>query len=374
MLSESMSSETGERVTFPLLADPAAYEASTWDLLAEPQKRAYWLGLFREHFPKLLAEAVRCETAAGVDEGEIRQRTERARQRFFTYLDEVTAEPAKYGKLDILEICLVREQALRQAGIDDPYRLAKRIENDTALELLPGLLKELDALDGDALAEALIRGVFAGNIFDLGATKTADLFKDGGRVDFRETRAKLKPRPWFIDDLDAWIERWRGRPHRAAVLFVDNAGPDIVLGMIPFARALLRRGTRVILTANTTPSLNDVTHEELGELIDRVAGFDEPIRTAHDDGRLRPVPSGNGAPLIDLKRISPELADAVAAEPIDLVVIEGMGRAIETNLHARLTPETIKIAMIKDPGVSDALGGELYDLVMRYEPASPATA
>jgi hypothetical protein len=33
--------------------------------------------------------------------------------------------------------------------------------------------------------------------------------------------------------------------------------------MVPFARELLRRGTRVILTANSDPALNDITHVEL---------------------------------------------------------------------------------------------------------------
>ena len=30
-----------------------------------------------------------------------------------------------------------------------------------------------------------------------------------------------------------------------AVIFVDNAGSDVVLGILPFARELLRRGTKV---------------------------------------------------------------------------------------------------------------------------------
>jgi type II pantothenate kinase len=34
-------------------------------------------------------------------------------------------------------------------------------------------------------------------------------------------------------------------PHRRALLFVDNSGADIVLGMLPLARELLRRGTEV---------------------------------------------------------------------------------------------------------------------------------
>jgi hypothetical protein len=47
--------------------------------------------------------------------------------------------------------------------------------------------------------------------------------------------------------MDALLESFarRAAPHRKAILFVDNAGADVVLGMIPLARELLKRGTEV---------------------------------------------------------------------------------------------------------------------------------
>lgn len=54
-----------------------------------------------------------------------------------------------------------------------------------------------------------------------------------------------------MDDFDVFKERMLGSggkkkaPHRRALLFVDNSGADIVLGMLPLARELLRRGTEV---------------------------------------------------------------------------------------------------------------------------------
>lgn len=36
-----------------------------------------------------------------------------------------------------------------------------------------------------------------------------------------------------------------GPAYAKAVMFVDNAGPDVVLGMLPFARELLKQGTKV---------------------------------------------------------------------------------------------------------------------------------
>lgn len=49
----------------------------------------------------------------------------------------------------------------------------------------------------------------------------------------------------MIDSLDVWIDRMKGPPHKCAAIFVDNSGVDIVLGILPFARELLQRGTQV---------------------------------------------------------------------------------------------------------------------------------
>src|SRR6185369_3192860 len=182
-------------------------------------------------------------------------------------------------------------------------------------------------------------------------------------------RKTLSRRPWLVDDLDGWLHRLRNGPrHRCALLFVDNDGPDVILGMLPFARKLLRRGTGVILTANTYPSLNDVTIEELYDHLAKITVLDARLREALASGRLTLLPSGNGAPLIDLSRVDPVLAEAVRSRQVDLLVLEGMGRAIETNYNTRFTCDTIKTAMVKDHGVAEALGGRVYDLVFRFEP------
>jgi Damage-control phosphatase ARMT1-like domain len=56
-------------------------------------------------------------------------------------------------------------------------------------------------------------------------------------------------------------------PYRRVIIFVDNAGADVVLGMLPFARELLRRGCEVVLAANSLPAINDVTATELRRLM-----------------------------------------------------------------------------------------------------------
>lgn len=66
---------------------------------------------------------------------------------------------------------------------------------------------------------------------------------------FAETRDKLLPRPWAVDDLDALLQHWKAaQPYHKALLFVDNAGSDVVLGerqltlFTPTASAACARG------------------------------------------------------------------------------------------------------------------------------------
>ena len=92
-----------------------------------------------------------------------------------------------------------------------------------------------------------------------------------------------------MDDLDQLSHAWiNGAQHadqegsivpsayRRVVMFVDNAGADIVLGMLPFARELLRTGADVIVAANSQPAINDITAAEL-------------IRLLHAAGQICPI-------------------------------------------------------------------------------------
>ena len=60
-------------------------------------------------------------------------------------------------------------------------------------------------------------------------------------------------RPWLFDDFDAWRSRLAASkpggkpPYKCAVIFCDNSGVDIILGVFPFVRQLLSMGTNVSL-------------------------------------------------------------------------------------------------------------------------------
>jgi type II pantothenate kinase len=64
------------------------------------------------------------------------------------------------------------------------------------------------------------------------------------------------------------------------MIFVDNAGADIVLGMLPFLRELLRLRCEVVLVANSLPAINDITAPELRSLLSAAAEVCPIIKAA----------------------------------------------------------------------------------------------
>ncbi|MEX2673628.1 MAG: ARMT1-like domain-containing protein [Phycisphaeraceae bacterium] len=347
-------------VVFPLIGSIDDYEPHTIEMLDDAEARRYWLDVFRTHTAGL---AERAALAAGNDE-DAQARAAEFAAAFDAVLDRLESDPFTFGSLDIALLCTLRQHLLATQGFDDPFLPIKQKENADALALLPALLTELDALPEAERLRRLIAGVFAGNIFDFGASEAIKLY-EAGQVDFHVTREQVAAKQWLVDHLAKLEARFAEHVHRRAVVFVDNAGADVVLGMIPLARYLLQRGTHVVLTANSKPALNDVIHDELEELIDQIAAFDAPIADALADGSLTLAPSGNALPVIDLTSVDAQLA--AAAEDADLLVLEGMGRALETNYRHRFTCDTLKLAMIKEQHVADVLGGKLYDVVCHFD-------
>ena len=66
----------------------------------------------------------------------------------------------------------------------------------------------------------------------------------------------------------------------------------------------------------------------------QICAADPVLCKGVSSGQLQVVSNGSGLPVIDLRHLSAELA--AAAADADLVVLEGMGRSIETNLHSAL--------------------------------------
>lgn len=72
-----------------------------------------------------------------------------------------------------------------------------------------------------------------GNIFDLGVVLSVDLYDIDG-VDFVLMVNGLKSRSWCVDDFDALRARFATKMYVKVIVFVDNVGVDVCLGMILF--------------------------------------------------------------------------------------------------------------------------------------------
>ena len=263
-------------------------------------------------------------------------------------------------RVTILTLDTWRDRILRNHGFIDAFIDLKNRENAVALPLLPKVCKQIDRLDEAEQLRAVIEGVFAGNIFDMGAEATAKAYLTGG-PDFFAIRQTLAPRPWLVDDYDALAARMLSGPrHKKAVFFIDNAGSDFLLGAVPMMRWLARRGTHVVLAANERPTLNDMTIHDIAAWWPKVLEAEPSLR----DVPIEPVSTGTGEPLIDLSGVSDELNTAAA--DADLVILEGMGRGVESNLDASFTCDAINLAMIKDRMIAKRNGGKLYDVVCRF--------
>ncbi|KAJ6374288.1 hypothetical protein OIU78_029909 [Salix suchowensis] len=376
---------------FPLLADPKMYEPNTIDL-SDHNELEYWFTVLSEHLSDLVDKAVASE--GGTDDA--KRRGDAFAHAFSAHLARLMEEPAAYGKLGLANLLELREECLREFQFVDVYRSIKQRENEASLAVLPDLLAELDSMTEETRLLTLIEGALAANIFDWGSRACVELYHKGTIIEiYRMSRNKMQ-RPWQVDDFDVFKERMLGsgdkkpHPHKRALLFVDNSGADVVLGMLPLARELLRRGTEVVLVANSLPALNDVTAMELPDIVAEAAKHCDILRKAAEAGGLlvdamintsdgskensslvplMVVENGCGGPCIDLRQVSSELA--AAAKDADLIILEGMGRALHTNFNARFKCEALKLAMVKNQRLAEKLiKGNIYDCVCRYEPVS----
>ncbi|KAL7637380.1 UNVERIFIED_CONTAM: hypothetical protein RMT77_012108 [Armadillidium vulgare] len=346
----------------PLLAQPNEYVPDTVDLILDRKAREYWLSCFEDSLENFVGRAVESQP----ESKDARVRAEKFREKYLHRLRTLRHHPFAYGNLTVRSLLDMREHCLNESDFPDPYLQQKKTENEQALMFLKGRLKYLDSLSWAERQEALIRGILAGNVFDWGAKEVVTLMEKG--LDFNEAGMRLQARPWLRDDLALWLDRLKGPPHQCALIFLDNSGCDVVLGIIPFARELLKRGTKVILCANSKPALNDMTAIELEVLMRLVVAVCPVIELALKEERLRVRASGQGSPCLDLSRLTQSLVEEIEELSCDLVVIEGMGRSLHTNLNAILTCDTLKLAVIKNKWLAERLGGELFAVLCKYEP------
>ncbi|KAL4622527.1 pantothenate kinase 4 isoform X1 [Arapaima gigas] len=332
-------------VNLPLLQDPSSYIPDTVDLTEDALAREYWLSCFEEALDGVTSSLLS-----------------------FGHFPAFFSLPASaYGSLTVRSLLDTREHCLNEFNFPDPYSKVKQKENDVALKYFQKAVMSLEKLSWEQRQFALVRGLLAGNVFDWGAKAVSDVLESDPEFGFEEAKHQLQERPWLVDCYSEWLERLKGPPHKCALFFVDNSGIDIILGVFPFVRELLLRGTEVVLASNSGPALNDVTNSELQILTERIAAMDSIIHAALKEDRLTLVQSGSSSPCLDLSRLDKALATVVLERHTDLVVIEGMGRAIHTNYYAMLNCESLKLAVIKNSWLAERLGGKIFSVVFKYE-------
>jgi damage-control phosphatase, subfamily II, stand-alone protein len=350
----------GQKHAFRKLADPAGYVACSWDLTEDEKGRNHWVPFFKRHLNTILKLGVEAAAARGAAEAEVLRRADGCRAEFYAAFDAYFADPRAFGRVTILTLDRWRDGFLRKWGFIDSFIDFKDRENEKMLPLLPAVCREVDSLAEEEQLWVLIHGIFAGNIFDMGADATAKAFLAGG-PDFFATRKSITPRPWLIDDYDALRARLLGSPrHRKVVFFVDNAGSDFLLGALPLMRWFAQRGTSVVLAANERPTLNDMTLADVENWWPKVVA----VEPSFEGLGIERISSGTGEPLIDLSDINPALN--VAAADADLLILEGMGRGVESNLEAEFSCDALNIAMIKDTSIAERHRGKLYDVVCQF--------
>ena len=138
-------------------------------------------------------------------------------------------QPFAFGNLTVRSLLDMREHCLMEFDFHDVYLKQKQLENKAALALLPAHLEKLSKLEWQRRQESLALGFLAGNVFDWGAKEVA-LLMEAGKMDFQAAMTHIGPRPWLMDDVDRWVERLKGEPHKCVCIFIDNSGGDFILG------------------------------------------------------------------------------------------------------------------------------------------------
>jgi type II pantothenate kinase len=87
--------------------------------------------------------------------------------------------------------------------------------------------------------------------------------------------------------------------------------------------------------------------------------MDPIVENGLQTGLLVAAASGSGSPCLDLRRIDGELIKM--CQDADLVILEGMGRALLTNFNATFQCDSLKIGVIKNLKLAELFKAQLYE-------------
>ncbi|XP_050497779.1 4'-phosphopantetheine phosphatase isoform X2 [Diabrotica virgifera virgifera] len=355
-----------EKYVCPLLKNPERYNPDTLNLVENLQARNYWLPCLEQMVKKFVSKAQYLHP----DDPKATEKAEVCYQDFHNLLEQLTSDPNILKPLSVRTLLEFNENNLRSKYFKDAWLVQKENESTNALSQFKSRIKQIDSIkDFHSRWFEIIQGVLAGNVFDWGAKIVIDILESNkGNFGFDEATKTIQKRPWFSDKLDEFVDKLKVKPYKTCIIFVDNSGYDFVLGILPLAREFLSQGTKVVLTANSYPALNDVTFQELNIYCKKAADYCKIFERSLFNGKLVTVENGQKGPCLDLADLSAELCECMKSA--DLVIIEGMARAVHTNLYTKLTVDCLKLAVLKNEWLARNLGAEKFSVICDFDSAT----
>ncbi|GMP64506.1 hypothetical protein CsSME_00025747 [Camellia sinensis var. sinensis] len=201
---------SGEMVAFPLLTTPieSNYRACTipYRFPSDNPKNPTptelaWIDLFLNSIPSFRKRAESDET---VPDAHIK--AEKFAQRYTEILEDFKKDPESHGgPPDCILLCRIRDQILREVGFRDIFKKVKDEENTKAISLFEDVVRLNDAIeDGAKRVENLVRGIFAGNIFDLGSAQKLRTLTPKNHINLLKPYLKIqyhKTRGWLLQSM-----------------------------------------------------------------------------------------------------------------------------------------------------------------------------
>lgn len=345
---------------FSALLNRYEYVPGLWDLTVDEGARSYWLPALKRNSRHML------DTFMQTAPQEMRERSDEAHDRFCRLLDDFERDLDPRGPRTVNELVRLRQEIFTECEIPDPYRDLKRADNEWALSVLR---KRPDTVPHDVSREERLRWivslVLAGNLLDMGSAEARRLHEDAS-VSVFERAEEVARRTWFRDqlkELDAALGSGP-RGDGSAVICIDNAGAEIVLGVTTLVRHLASLGYSCTIAANEVPALNDMTAVETKRLLDAIASVEPKVRGLMDTGRLRVISSGSVTSGLNMLKVSEEFDRASSG--CELLIILGQGRAVETNWSTDLSIPWARVATVKDRYVARAVGCEVFDPLLTF--------
>ncbi|XP_063903030.1 4'-phosphopantetheine phosphatase isoform X3 [Zophobas morio] len=317
----------------PLLKNPGVYNPDTIDLVNDTKERKYWLPCLANMVKKFVGKA----SFLNPDYPEAAESAEICFQKFHELVVKAVEDPSILEPLSIRTLLEFNEDNLQANNFKDAWYTQKVSESSAALKEFKDRIDFIDSIaDFEARWLEIVTGVLAGNVFDWGSTVVADILETSTNFGFTQAMSTIEKRPWFRDNLDNWIDRIKKESYKEAVIFVDNAGVDFILGILPLE------------AAKNCP------------IIEKAINTDQLVM----------VENGQKGPCLDLANLSPVLELCQVMTSADLVVLEGMGRAVHTNLYAKFTVDSVKLAVLKNEWLAKSLGGQQFSVIFNYETAT----